>query len=1070
MGLKVSGTRRAASVWTIVTSVVTLVAVIGLPIVSRPQAAHAVPVNRLLNWDFSATHDRDTGAGTDYEAHEWNENNFDAAQMSRRGLASGQPGARSVGDGLEGSIYVETGGQAGNGLFIYPDDDAAYANNPPILSQEIPNEHFAGDDGDSVVIEGYWWRDHANVSLRVALEYATACDGDTAGCLNPLGDDCPANQVCGHWDTTNCDNPSGITATSTWQWFSFKCTTGSWAFHPNNVWEAQLVVHPTGEFGHKVGVDTLSVGTEAPASFTSPTWTTGMAFDEIKGNDQDLTGASKRYANFTSSGATTFANSKQAKQTTSPNWTQNHWAGATVTTGTVAGGDLKTGIIASNTADTLTLAAPWTPSTPSANTTFYINTNNKSTYASAGTTDYASSPLTVTHTSPSPDWTASGWIGATVTADDSGVKRTATVTANTATSLTVNGWRPGGTVPPDGAAFTVRQSGGVSRGWVGEMYALESTGADAKRITTSAFQADCPTSPHPATGCWKQGYGPNTVNPVDHNLIAAARFTLDWDQNQEYSIVIDPARIYVLDLVSDRERPITPAWWSAGLGGTTWTTDGHWIVFGANRGGNWEIWKADAWSANYDLYLVSDDEYLTHTSTGTPDYATRTVTQTGAGWTVNGWVGAVVTATNGSYGTVESNTTTQLTITATSWVGGQPSDGTQFTVNKSPSCYESDVNVSNFTYWVTYRRATRVNGQCYLADQKGDIMLTHLETGEKRIVWDQSPLGLSDDGLPFGAFDPGFSADDSKIMFGKYVQVLPDSSTTDTYDTMTMPVSPANGTQTKLFGHDVIVDPPGDWTYDITASWHWNPWDAANRDALAWRLKHNDNPLGYDYLGLITFDPTAASTPTEPEGPINANDTAILDNGLTYPNLMYGGHHFPALNSNYPSPVGALNGFDTNPNNARVLDGALAVANGTGGAGSAQDQYHIFHGLGLEKSVPVGATIDGIRVRLDSGKVELNADTPSVKVDLSWDDGTSWTSQQTAATSGGATTWTTTAQDFFAGGSLDKWGLTGACPGASCWEQAEMDNVRVRVQFKCASTCDYRDWSLDRIDVRVYWH
>lgn len=496
----------------------------------------------------------------------------------------------------------------------------------------------------------------------------------------------------------------------------------------------------------------------------------------------------------------------------------------------------------------------------------------------------------------------------------------------------------------------------VSNGVMREVYAMESDGTNATRLTTTGY-----------------GYGPVTVNPIDHTQVAVVRYTIDWNGDDQNVILVDPARVYILDLDEDKEIAITPTYWSSGLGGVEWTTDGKYVVFGVSPGRYWEIWKADA-EDDFALSKVTNDD--------------------------------------------------------------------------DAACYESDVNVANFSRWIAYRKSAVVDGQCYAPLTRGDLVLIHPDdpANSQTVVYDDSPTGVADDGLPFGAYDPGFSADDTELIFSYSLpddHLITDGDSHDSYDTYTVPIDitlPADDNDLDfLFGFHSLL-PDADWTWALTPTISWNPSVPQDEQGIVFEIEWDDTNEEYDYWGPSTFDPTDGGAYTEVE-------TITPEyKGLGYAHWLIAGHHDPTSNS---APGGSGTGFDWNPTNIYAEDGAEA------GALVAENQSHILYDFNVEDSVASSSTIDGIRVRLQGARVNGNAGSPHVDVALSWDDGTSWTSTDASAT------WTTTATDLFVGGTADTWGRT--------WSPSEMDNLRVKVTFDCNSTCSLRNWFVDNVDVRVFW-
>ncbi len=531
----------------------------------------------------------------------------------------------------------------------------------------------------------------------------------------------------------------------------------------------------------------------------------------------------------------------------------------------------------------------------------------------------------------------------------------------------------------------------VDSGWVQEVYSMQLDGSPATRITKAV------------TGYGPFGHGPVVVNPANRNLVAVTRFTEDWDDNNSHMIMIDPARVYVYDIAADTAKPITPMWWSAGLGGVAWTTDGKYIVFGVNPGGRWELWKADATpGAGYALSRVTTDE-------------------------------------NG--------------------------------------CYESDVNVANFSHWAVYRKGTESNGNCYGTETKGELVRIHLDapsTTQSTVCCSTTPNGIARDGLNYGPYDPDFAADDQALIFSNSVtdsdqdsgtydpdDQCSDANALDAYETETIAVT--GGTRGCLFAFDSIdgTDAPesverSDWTYSITPGIAWNPSVPANQQGIAYDIVHESDNT-YSYWGLSTYNPAAVSSNAYTHG-----ESQTGDNGLAYAKWIAGGHHDPASET---APGGAGTGFDsatypaTNAfTNNNTYAGAIDAADdGTG------TEYHAFYTFGTENSVPSGATINGIRVQVENAYTDSLTSTPSLAVRLSWDQGVNWSSFQTV-TDGTSTEWSPTHRDFYAGAYNDTWGHNWTSP-ATDWSK-----LRIQVRFDCTGTgCPSRDWYVDHLGVRVFW-
>lgn len=164
----------------------------------------------------------------------------------------------------------------------------------------------------------------------------------------------------------------------------------------------------------------------------------------------------------------------------------------------------------------------------------------------------------------------------------------------------------------------------------------------------------------------------------------------------------------------------------------------------------------------------------------------------------------------------------------------------------------------------------------------------------------------------------------------------------------------------------------------------------------------------------------------------------------------------PSTNAPVTTSSGDNNGFETSPTNA-YSDNALFAVDTNSGTGtstsctSTTKDRHDFATYGF--SVPAGATVDGLEVRLDA-KVDSTSGTPKLCVQLSWDGGTTWTTAKTSATL------TTAEASYILGGSADNWGHV--------WSSTEANNVRVRIIPVASSTA--RDFSLDWTAVRLTYH
>ena len=140
------------------------------------------------------------------------------------------------------------------------------------------------------------------------------------------------------------------------------------------------------------------------------------------------------------------------------------------------------------------------------------------------------------------------------------------------------------------------------------------------------------------------------------------------------------------------------------------------------------------------------------------------------------------------------------------------------------------------------------------------------------------------------------------------------------------------------------------------------------------------------------------------------------------------------------------NGFELNPTYAYGDDTSYA-SNIDGAA-----DRHRYYNYGI--SVPAGATINGIEVRLD-WRLDSKTGVSSMGVELSWDAGTTWTAAKTD------TTESTTMHTKTLGTSTDTWGHT--------WTTAQLGDANFRVRLTSNSDTAARDFYLDWAAVKVYY-
>jgi endoglucanase len=167
-------------------------------------------------------------------------------------------------------------------------------------------------------------------------------------------------------------------------------------------------------------------------------------------------------------------------------------------------------------------------------------------------------------------------------------------------------------------------------------------------------------------------------------------------------------------------------------------------------------------------------------------------------------------------------------------------------------------------------------------------------------------------------------------------------------------------------------------------------------------------------------------------------------------------------NTGWVSPSGQAsqsggdgNGFQTNPANAFADGGGTAddVNSGTGtstSCTSTSKDRHAYYNYPI--SIPVGSSITGIEVRTDA-RVDSASGTRRFCVDVSWNNGASWTAMKQTANL------TTAEASYILGSSTDNWGRT--------WNASELSSSNFRVRITSVGSSTSRDFFLDWVPVRV---
>jgi hypothetical protein len=181
------------------------------------------------------------------------------------------------------------------------------------------------------------------------------------------------------------------------------------------------------------------------------------------------------------------------------------------------------------------------------------------------------------------------------------------------------------------------------------------------------------------------------------------------------------------------------------------------------------------------------------------------------------------------------------------------------------------------------------------------------------------------------------------------------------------------------------------------------------------------------------------------------NSSAGLDTG--YAN--------PSANAAVTVNAGDNNGYNSSPtlayasDNSYAIDGTTLNGSGSGNGvlctGNDKDK-HLFYNYGL--TVPSGATINGIEVRLDA-LIDSQVGMPFMCIQLSWDGGNTWTAAKST------TTLNTTKATYTLGGPADTWNRS--------WSNANINNANFRLRIIDVASNTSRRFSLDWAAVKVYY-
>jgi mannan endo-1,4-beta-mannosidase len=230
------------------------------------------------------------------------------------------------------------------------------------------------------------------------------------------------------------------------------------------------------------------------------------------------------------------------------------------------------------------------------------------------------------------------------------------------------------------------------------------------------------------------------------------------------------------------------------------------------------------------------------------------------------------------------------------------------------------------------------------------------------------------------------------------------------------------------------------------------------RSAWGTRIITGNNGLLQTSVEASVYGNGGTNTPGTP--PITPSRTPTITPTFTFtPTQPVGGN-----NTGWVSPSGQAsqsggdgNGFQTSPTNAFADGGGTAddVNSGTGTSTSctstSKDRHAYFN---YPLSIPTGSSITGIEVRTDA-RADSTSGTPRFCVQLSWNNGTSWTTMKT-----GLNLSTTERSDSF-GNANDTWGRA--------WNTNELTSANFRVRIVSVASSTSRDFFLDWLPVRVWY-
>jgi len=171
------------------------------------------------------------------------------------------------------------------------------------------------------------------------------------------------------------------------------------------------------------------------------------------------------------------------------------------------------------------------------------------------------------------------------------------------------------------------------------------------------------------------------------------------------------------------------------------------------------------------------------------------------------------------------------------------------------------------------------------------------------------------------------------------------------------------------------------------------------------------------------------------------------------------GQHGCGSNAPVTSGSGDDDGFERDSSDACENGGdeARDEESGTSDSVSCESSTkdrHDFWDFDVQSDIPLGETIEGIKIRLDAWEDVKAADVLMMCVELSWDGGSTWTSEYSFDIDDDETS-------YFVGGATDTWGRN--------WARDELSNANFRVRVTNVADDSDNDFRLDYVAAEVFY-